>query len=288
MTIDILISGATGNVGSELVRVLQRRGARFRAMVRGADTAAARERLAGAELVVADFDDPDSLARALEGVDRAFLLTPSSARAEAQQCAFVDAARRQGVRKLVKLSQYAADTSSPVRFLRYHAVVEQAIRASGIAFTILRPNLFMQGLLAFRATIAARGALYAAAGDAAISAIDVRDIAEVAATALLEPGHDDVTYELTGPAALTHAEMAAQLAEALGRPVAFVDVPPAVMRDQLLHVGVPAWQADGLLENYAHYRRGEAAVVASGVEDVIGRAPRAFADFARDYAAAFA
>jgi len=94
-------------------------------------------------------------------------------------------------------------------------------------------------------------------------------------------------YDLTGPAALTHAEMATQLSSALGREVAFVDVSPEVMRAELLRAGFPQWQADGLLEDYAHYRRGEASKVTSGVKDATGTSPRTFADFARDYAPAF-
>jgi uncharacterized protein YbjT (DUF2867 family) len=285
---EILISGATGTVGREVVRLLSGRGARFRAMVRPAQAERARQMLGDANLALADFDDPDSIARALEGVERAFLLTPSSERAEQQQIGFVDLARRHGVGRVVKLSQYAAEPGSPVRFLRYHAAVERAIRDSGLSFVFLRPNLFMQGLLAFRDTIASKGAFFAAAGDAAVSAIDTRDIAEVAAAALLEPGHDGATYDLTGPEALTHAQMASRLASALGRPVEFVDIPPQAMRDALSGIGFPAWQADGLLEDYAHYRRGEAAAVCSGVEDAIGRAPRPFDVFAKDHAQAFA
>jgi len=167
----ILISGATGNVGGELAKALSQRGIRFRAMVRTAGRAGTLALLPGIELVNADFDDGESLARALKGVERAFLLTASSERAEAQQRAFVDAARQERVRHVVKLSQWAADRDSPVRFLRYHAAVEAAIRDSGMAYTFLRPNLFMQGLLGFRSTIVATGQFFAAAEGAEISAI---------------------------------------------------------------------------------------------------------------------
>ena len=144
--------------------------------------------LEGAEVAIWDFNNAKSIANALEGVHRAFLLTNSSEQAEVQQATFVDVASRVGVKHIVKLSQWAADPASPVRFLRYHAAVEQKIRESGMAYTFLRPNLFMQGLLAFRETIAAQGQFFAAAGDAKISAVDVRDIAAVAAAALTERG----------------------------------------------------------------------------------------------------
>jgi uncharacterized protein YbjT (DUF2867 family) len=142
----------------------------------------------------------------------------------------------------VKLSQFGADAHSHGRFQRYHAAVEAALQASGIAYTVLRPNLFMQSLLNFRSTIATHNACYAAAGDAKISAVDVRDIADVAVAALTESGHEGKLYELTGPRALTHAEMAECLSRVLGRRVAFVDIPPEAMRDALLGVGFPVWQ----------------------------------------------
>jgi uncharacterized protein YbjT (DUF2867 family) len=108
-----------------------------------------------------------------------------------------------------------------------------------------------------------------------------------AISGLTERGHEGRTYDLTGPEALTHSEMATDLSDARGRRVEFVDVSPNAMRGALIGFGLPAWQIDGLLEDYAHYRRGEASAVATGVQDVTGQAPRRFAEFARDYAAAF-
>jgi uncharacterized protein YbjT (DUF2867 family) len=283
----ILVTGATGNNGTEIVKRLAAKAqVQVRAMVRNPDRASAIA-LPQVEIVEGDFDRPETLLGALAGVERAFLLTPSSERAQSQQIAFIDAAQQSGVTHIVKLSQFAADARSPVRFLRYHAAVEAALQASGIAYTLLRPNLYMQGLLNFRSTIATQNAFYAAAGDAKVSAVDVRDIAEVAVAALTESGHEGKIYELTGPQALTHAEMAEGLSEALGRRVTFVDIPPEAMREALVGVGLPVWQADGLVEDYAHYRRGEAAAVTSGVRDAIGKEPRSFDEFARDYAAMF-
>ena len=283
----ILVTGATGNNGTEIVKRLAATAhVQVRAMVRNRERAGAIA-LPHVEVVEGDFDRPATLLSALAGVERAFLLTNSSERAQAQQIAFIDAARQSGVAHIVKLSQFGAEAHSPVRFLRYHAAVEAALQASGIAYTLLRPNLFMQGLLNFRSTIATRNAFYAAAGDARVSVIDLRDIADVAVAALTEAGHEGKLYDLTGPQALTHAEMAEGLSKALGRQVAFVDIPPEAMRDVLLGFGVPVWQADGLIEDYAHYRRGEASAVTSGVRDATGKAPRSFEEFARDYAATF-
>ena len=283
----ILITGATGTVGSEVVKRLSAHGIPVRAVTRDPRKADA-QRLPHVHVVHGDFEDVESMRRACTGVDRAFLATNSTERTEHQQIAFTRVAHQSGVRHIVKLSQLHADTHASGRFLRYHATVEAAVQASGLTFTFLRPNLYMQGLLNFRQSIQEQSAFFAAAGDARISAVDVRDIADVAVAALTTAQHDNQSYALTGPEALTFAEMAHQLSRAVGRTVTFVDVPPAAMRAALADLGFPAWQADGLLEEFAMYHRGEAAGVEPDVRDALGRPPRAFAEFARDYALLFA
>jgi uncharacterized protein YbjT (DUF2867 family) len=239
------------------------------------------------EFVEADFDDTASLRQALSGVQRAFLVTNSSERVAERQLRFVALARESGVKHIVYLSQLHASSESPLRFLRYHAAVEEALRGSGMSYTNLRPNLYMQGLLMIGKSIASEGRFFAPAGDARVSVVDVRDIAAVAVAALTQTGHEGKTYDITGPEALTHAQMAAQLAQALNRPVTFVDVPEQVFREALRGLHMPDWQADGLIEDYAHYRRGEASGISSAVEEVTGQPARHFIEFARDNKAAF-
>jgi uncharacterized protein YbjT (DUF2867 family) len=283
-TSPVLVTGATGNTGRAIAEALARRGTPVRAMVR---TEADRSKLpAGVQLVVADFDDSASIAAALHGAGRAYLVTPSSERAEAQQLRFADLAVKAGVGHLVVLSQLGADEHSPVRFLRYHGAVERHVRNLGIAYTFLRPNLFFQGLLAFAGRIAAEGRFYAPIGDAAVSAVDVRDIAAVAATTLTQAGHEGATYTLTGPAPITHAEIAAALTSALGRDITFIDAPPDAFAESLQGI-LPPWQIQGLLEDYAHYRRGEAASVSPAVAEITGRPATDIIQFAHDYAHAF-
>lgn len=224
---------------------------------------------------------------ALDGVDRLFLLIPSSSEVEQQQRNFVDAAKRSKVRRLVKVSQLAADEHAAGRFQRYHAAVEKQILKSGIPYTFLRPNLFMQGLLNCRSTISSEGAFYAPAGDAKVSIVDVRDIASIAARALTEWRHAGKTYDITGPEALTHAEMAQQLSKVVGKQITYVDVSPGAMREALLRFGMPAWQADGLVEDYDHYRLGEAPAVSSTVRDLTGKDATSFSQVAKDYANSF-
>jgi uncharacterized protein YbjT (DUF2867 family) len=220
---------------------------------------------------------------ALAGIDRLFLLIPSSADVEQQERNFVDMAKLSKVKHIVKLSQLGADAHSSARFQRYHGVIENHIRKSGVPYTFLRPTLFMQGLLNFQETISSQDALYAPAGNAKVSVVDVRDIASIAALTLTESGHEGKTYDITGPEPLTHVEMADQLSHALGKPVEYLDVSPEAMRETLLGAGMPVWRANGLLEDYERYRRGEADMVASTVSDLTGSEPITFFQFAQDY-----
>jgi uncharacterized protein YbjT (DUF2867 family) len=252
----ILITGATGTVGSEVIKRLSAQGKQVCAVTRDLKKAETN-RLPNVQFVKADFDDPNSMRAACADAERAFLLTSSTERAEKQQIEFVRVAQKSGVRHIVKVSQLHADIKSPGRFLRYHAAVESAVQAASMTFTFLRPNLYMQGLLNFRQSIKHKSAFFK-------------------------------SYSLTGPEALTFADMAEQLSAALGRTIAFVDIPPEAMRGALADMGFPAWQADGLLEEFAMYRGGEAAGVESGVAKALNRSPRSFGEFARDYAPLFA
>jgi uncharacterized protein YbjT (DUF2867 family) len=283
----ILVTGATGKNGAEILKLLSGRKERIRAMVRKRNQIANPKPSCELEFVEANFDDEASLRKALSGVQRAFLVTNSSERVEELQLRFVRLARQSGVKHIVYLSQLHASANSPLRFLRYHAAVEDAIRASGMTFTNLRPNLYMQGLLMIGQSIASEGRFFAPAGDSQVSVVDVRDIAAVAVAALTQNKHENKTYDITGPEALTHAQMAAQLSQALDQPVTFVDAPEQEFRNALRAMHMPDWQADGLIEDYAHYRRGEASNTSSAVQQCTGKPPRRFAEFAHDYRTSF-
>ena len=283
----ILVTGATGKVGTEVIKKLAEGKHLTRAFVR--NRLQAREiSLPGVELVEGDFSKPKTFARALDGVETLFLLTPSSADAEQHQSNFVDAAKAAKVKHIVKLSQLGARPSAMGRFQRQHGAIEQHIMKSKIPYAFLRPNLFMQGLLSFRPTIASQGVFFAPISQALVSVVDVRDLGEVAAKVLTEPKHEGIAYDLTGPEALTHAEMAEQLSQAVGKPIKHVEVSPTAMKEALMNSGFPKWQAEGIVEDYDHYRKGEAEMVSPAIREITGYEPTYFAQFALDNAARFA
>jgi uncharacterized protein YbjT (DUF2867 family) len=281
----ILITGATGNNGKEIVRLLAEAGIPARALVR--DKAKAADlNWPGIEKVEGDLTQPETLRPALRGIEKAFLLTPYAPDQVGMQTGFISAAKRAGVQHIVKFSGMSADANSSVGIFRQHGEIERNLEASGMAYTHLRPTSFMQNFLSSAATIA-RGALYAPMAQARANFVDVRDIAAVAFKALTEPGHEGKAYDITGPEALTPVEIAERLGKAIGRPVAYIAVTPEQYKSSLMQMGVPEWMADGLNELYAAYRDGAADCVTDTVSRVGGKTPMTFQQFAEDHARLF-
>ena len=275
----ILVIGATGTVGSEVVRQLVATGERPRALVR--DPATARQRLGDqVEQVVGDLDRPETIAAALAGVDRVFLLTTQSSRQPEWERAVIGAAARAGVGQLVKLSVFRADEQSPLQVARQHGQAERVLAQSGLAATILRPVFFMQNLLA----MIHDGAIATAAGDGRVAMVDARDIAAVAVATLTGGGHAGKTYTLTGPQALSFYQVASILSRQTGRPLRHVRVPPDKVRVALQGRGVAAWYADDMAKLHSMLAVGYEEVVTDDIHRVTGRPPRTLAQFAGDHA----
>jgi uncharacterized protein YbjT (DUF2867 family) len=235
----ILLTGATGNTGSEIARQLLARGVAFKAMAR---TAHARRALEdkGIPAVAGDFDDPSSLAPALAGVDRAYLVSTPDETLIDRELAFIDAAKRAGVRHVVKCSAILADETSESPNLRSHAVIERALRRSGVAWTILRPHAFMQTFTLFSwDLICEAGVISAPHGDGMMPLVDVRDVAALAAKTLTEPGHEERCYDVSGPEALSMWDMAEVLTRVLRRPVSYVEGSARSMELMMRALGVP-------------------------------------------------
>jgi uncharacterized protein YbjT (DUF2867 family) len=282
----ILVTGATGNIGSHLVRELRRREAPVRAFVR--DLGKARALLGeDVELAAGDFGDRSSIAAALDGVDRVFLLTPSHPEMVVYERTILAAAVAAGVRRVVRMSAIGADPESDGRFASWHGRCEELLRSSGIPAVVLRSSYHMTNLISYAASVREAGKIFAPVDDAKIAMIDRRDCAAVAALALTEDGHDGRTYALTGPEAITYHDVAAQLSRVLGRSVEFVDVPDEAAIEAVLRAGAPEWLAHGVVEVDRQVKRGIAAQTTDVVRVLLGREPYSFSDFARDTAAAF-
>lgn len=282
----VLITGATGTVGSSVVRLVRGRGTDVRAFVRDPQRAAA---VLGddVELAVGDFADAQSLAAAMEGIDRVFLSCANHPRQVEYEANAIDTAAGGGVERIVKLSAVGAEIGSPLEFWDAQGRIEQHLAGAGIPATVLRPTTYMTGVLAAAGSVAQLGKLFVPAGQARIAMIDPRDVAEVAAVALVAEGPDAQVLTLTGPEPLTYGQVAHQLSAAIGRPVDYVDVPDEEARSQLVAAGLPAWLVANLITLFRLVREGRMSETTDTVLTVTGRAPRHFAQFATDFADAF-
>ena len=283
-----LVTGASGQIGGALVEELVRRGAQTRAMVRTEERAtglAAR----GVDAVVADFERPESLPEALDGVDRVFLMSRDDPRQPLMEGALIEAAARAGVERIVKLSASGAGPDNPVALMRRHAQAERTLEDSGLEYTVLRPQLYMQNFLRFGPSIAAEGRFTAPMGERRFALVDVRDVARVAAAALIEETHTGATYVVSGPEALSYGEAAETIGAAIGKEVAYEAAEPQAFRENLLaERGLPRWRADDLAFIASAYGEGEGELVTDVVHRVGGSKPRTFAEFVKDHANHFA
>ena len=281
----ILVTGATGKVGREVVRQLAAENIPARALVRD-PTRASFLRLPGIEIVVGDLAEPATLPAAFGGVERLFLATPAAPDQVELQSNALEAARRAGAQRIVKVS-VAGGPDAGTQIGRWHWATEKQIEASGLDFTFLRPTLYMQQMCAYAPSIAATGTFSFPVGAGEIAVVDTRDVAAVGVKALTEDGHDRRIYDLTGPEALSYDAMADAISEAIGKRVVFAHVPPEYTKKQMLSDGLPRWLVDDMLVLAASFRDGYGAAVTHTVADVTKQNPRTFRQFARDYAGVF-
>ena len=284
----VLLTGSTGTVSSALLDAL--RGSadlRIRALVRDqakADTLRAK----GAEAVVGDLEEPDTLGEAFDGVDILWLLTPASALEPSMGSNAIQAAKRANVKHIVRNSAIKAGHDAPNRNGRLHALVEESLRASGIPWTILRPHYYMQNLLSSAGSVASDGMLYMNMGDAAVGMVDGRDVGVLAARIIENPGpHAGKTYTPTGPESTTMAEAAKALGQVLGKPVNYVALPPEAAQHAMLGFGLSRWFVGNVVDYGRAYSEGWGDFVTNDFKAVTGRDARSFKQFAADFAPAF-
>lgn len=281
-SIDVLVTGGTGNVGSQALKsLLARKNLKVRALVRNPAKAQWIADLGG-ELVAGDLDDAAAVSRALVDVQTLALITPAGAHASDQAGKVIALARQAGVQKVVRLSAIKASEDGPTDNTRQHGITERAIRDSGMRYVLLRPNYYMQNLLGSLGSIVGEGKLYAGMGDAAIALIDARDVGDAMAAAAVSDEFDGSAMELSGPKSIGHGTVAEEIGKALGRDVSYVAVPPQAAGEAVRAFGLDDWTVQVVVDYARAYTSGFGDFVTDAVQSLTGHAPRDIATFARE------
>ena len=281
----ILVTGGTGLIGSEVLRLLSQSGVAACALTRNPQKA---KTMSGITWVAGDLAKPDTLPAAFRGAKTLFLNSAISEDLVALQNNGVAAARAAGVKHIVKLSAFGASDHSKAPICLMHYQVEKEMRESGLDWTILRPHHFMQNLLLQAQYIINDGLVYSASGDGKIPYIDARDIAAVATVTLTQPGHTSKWYVVTGSEALSYRQATEIIGRTIGRQLRFVDETPEESRARRKREGYPPAILESALAISAYQRAGGKTVtITTVVKDLTGKPPRTFQEFAREHAAAF-
>jgi len=290
LTETILITGATGTVGSEVVKQLSAKGENIivKAAARSA-TDNTFENLNRVQVVQLDYDKPDSLAVALKGVDKLFLLTPFQSNMVDLTSNLVSEAKKAEVKYIAKQSVMGADAEPGITPGRLHRQAEKIIEESGIPFTFLRPNFFMQNFVNYYSNlIRSQGAFYIPAGDAKVSFVDVRDIAAVAVKSLINDNQQKGrAYNITGGEALSYGQAAEILSKAVGKKINYVNVTDQDARNGMKDMSMDEWTIKSMIELFEITRAGYVSEISPIVEQVTGNKPITFSQFAKDYAGSF-
>ena len=273
----ILVTGATGNVGSEIARQLIARKVPFRIYVRDAEKAAAMIGTDGYDVAIGSFSDAEAFAAALNGITSLYMVTNQSDAFKADLKRMVAQIEAAGVERFVMLSA-EGDPDSDIFFVRRTGELEAVVRASALNWTFLRPDWFMQNF----ANFVALGMVAFPEGPGKTSFVDVRDVAEIAILALTEATHGGRTYRLTGPDAMTFAQAAARISAVIGREIPFVGITPEQMRDALIAQGAEQWYAEMNAEMTFAVRMGMSFSPSNDIEFLLGRKPRSIERFAAD------
>jgi uncharacterized protein YbjT (DUF2867 family) len=278
----ILLTGATGTTGRRVARRLTKWGYRFSALVRDPDKVTGLKS-SKVELIKGDFGKPDSLKRAMEGIEHAFLLPPNTKDQFRLERNFIDAAREAGVRYLVKYSAIGADPDSPSRLLRWHGEAEKYLEQSGIRHSIVRPDIFMQNFTNLYAEqIKEQKQFRLPFGDARCGWVDVRDIGRLIARLLTENGHKNNVLTVTGPESLSCEDAAEVLSNAVGKKIQYVDLKPKEFKKEMMESGVPETMAEAVTELYKLVSEGLCDVVTDTFYEITEKQPRTFDEFVDD------
>jgi uncharacterized protein YbjT (DUF2867 family) len=297
----ILVTGATGTVGSEVVKQLaaisSTSGYNIRTAVHSKNKSdhLRQPESKGVKIVELDYSKPDTVASALNNVDEVFLQTLPTPNVADICSNLISEAKKNGVKYVVKLSAMGAGSDPKSTILRLHGEEEKIIEDSGIPYTFIRPPAFMQNFVTqFGHTIKTQNAFYAPAGDAKMSFIDSRDIASVTSEILTKHNsgssrqhYKNKTYDITGPEPLSYRQAADILTNETGKKISYANITEDDARNRMKQIGMGEWFIDIMMELFGIIRAGYGSETTTVVENITGRKPIPFAQFAKDYAEAF-
>ena len=282
----LLLTGVTGKTGGASAQALLKKGVPLRAIVRNAEKAAALKD-AGVELVIGDVTDPAVLEKAMTGVDKALMTMPNGEKQLELEKQFVDVAKRSGVRHVIKMSsmEAVADAKSPIAKIHYAS--GQYLQKSGLAWTLIKPNFFMQNFLGSAGSIKEKGQFFLPMGEGKTVMADTRDIGAVVAAVMTGTGHEGKAYEVTGPEVLSFADAAARFSTVLGRKIEYVHVPMAAYRVTLSRFLTNEWHLNAVCELFQEIADTRTLHTTDTVQKLTGKAPISLEQFVRDHQAAF-
>ena len=275
MSKTILVTGATGNIGGHIIPQLLKAGANVRALVRNLQKA---EELSNSGVVLfeGDFSNQEALNEAAFGADSILAITPAGPDAVSQGEALLKAALNAGSPHYVRLSAIGAASDAPTENGRLHYQTDEAVIASGLTYTILRPHFFMQNLFMSLETIRASGTMYWGMGSGKLGMIDVRDIADAFANILLNGGHENTIYTPTGPASISFSDIADIISNGTGNKVEYVPVPIEAVGEAIIKAGWGEWGAQVMMDYSKAYSNGWGDFINNDVETLTGNTPRSF------------
>lgn len=283
----IFVAGAAGNVGTAVLAALHDVDAEVVAGVHSEEKAAILSGL-GIEPRVCDFADPGSMAAAMEGCDQMFLIVPMVEKMAKYGNIAVEAAKVSGIEYIVRSSGYAASSDAHWRLGREQGMVDQFVEDSGIPFTVLRPNSFMQNFATFLAGMVSSGVIALPEDNVPVSYIDVRDIAACAASLFKDhSGHENEYYAITGPEGLTYQQVAEKIGSAVGKEIVYTPIPEEVYVAEMEKMGIPSWNINMLVSLSRVIKLGMMGNATKAVEFLTGKPARSFDDFAVEYAEAW-
>ncbi|MGB3788472.1 MAG: SDR family oxidoreductase [Phormidesmis sp.] len=282
----ILIAGATGTNGRALSERLAASGYSVRALVRNIQSAQSLAQ-PNVQLFKGDLNDPASLTSAFENVDRAFIATAIVPNTVELFQNFYNAAKATAGAHIVKFSALGAGDNARSVVQQQHTESDEALIASGLPYTILRPNSFYQNMLWSADSIRATGQFYLPFAEAKQSLVDVRDLAGVAFQAFTEAGHRGKIYELTGPESLSYHDVAQQLSTLIGKEVAYVPTSNEAALQGMLDSGMPEWTAKALAELYGVFATGDFANTNNNIQTITGQSATTFSAWANEHKSAF-